>query len=123
MADPAVMVVDDDALIREMVIQVLASEGFTAIGARNGEEALQRLRQEHLQPALILLDLMMPVMDGRQFRAAQLQDPALASIPVVVISAADDGDVRAQEHVGKPFDIEELLHVVSQFTAPGSTLH
>ena len=57
-----VMVVEDDALIRDMVIQVLAWEGFTAIGASNGEDALHQLREEHLHLALILLDLMMPVM-------------------------------------------------------------
>ena len=118
-----VMVVEDDALIRDMVIQVLAWEGFTAIGASNGEDALHQLREEHLHPALILLDLMMPVMNGWQFRAEQLQDPALAGIPVVVMSALDDDDVPADAHVGKPFEIEVLLDVVSRLTPSNSTLH
>ncbi len=117
-----VMVVEDDALIREMVMQVLAGEGFTAIGASNGEEALQHLREERVHPALILLDLMMPVMNGWQFRAKQLQDPALAGIPVIVMSASDDGDVPAEARVGKPFEIEVLLDTVSRFARSGSML-
>ena len=117
-----VMVVEDDALIREMVMQVLAGEGFTAIGASNGEEALQHLREERIHPALILLDLMMPVMNGWQFRAKQLQDPALAGIPVIVMSASDDDDVPAEARVGKPFEIEVLLDTVSRFARSGSML-
>ena len=117
-----VMVVEDDVLIREMVMQVLAGEGFTAIGASNGEEALQHLREERIHPDLILLDLMMPVMNGWQFRAKQLQDPALAGIPVIVMSASDDDDVPAEAHVGKPFQIEVLLDTVSRFARSGSML-
>src|SRR5689334_1420654 len=112
-----VMVVEDDALIRDMVIEILGGEGLIAVGARNGAEALRRLRQEHVEPALILLDLMMPVMSGWQFRLEQLRDPALAGIPVVVMSASDDGAVPAEGHVAKPFEIEALLDVVSRFTA------
>ena len=59
-----VMVVEDDALIRELVLHVLAGAGFTPVEARNGQEALRRLREDRVQPALILLDLMMPVMNG-----------------------------------------------------------
>ncbi len=110
-----VMVVEDDALIREMVVQVLASEGFTAVAASNGAEALQVLRREYVQPSLILLDLMMPVMDGLQFRAEQLKDPTLAGIPVVVMSASGDDEVPcADARVRKPFRIEALLDAVSR---------
>jgi CheY-like chemotaxis protein len=122
MNDRTVMVVEDDAPVRELVIQVLAGEGFTAVGAANGEEALQRLRQERVQPALILLDLAMPVMDGWHFRLEQLLDPALAGIPVVVMSASDDGGMPADDRVAKPFEIEALLQVVSRFAGPTSTL-
>jgi CheY-like chemotaxis protein len=118
-----VMVVEDDALIREMVVQLLAGEGFTPIAARNGAEALHRLRDEHVHPALILLDLMMPVMDGWQFRAEQLRDPDLAGIPVVVMSAMDEDDVPAEAHVTKPFEIDALLDTVSRFAPPGTILH
>jgi CheY-like chemotaxis protein len=118
-----VMVVEDDVCVRELVIEILGGGGFTTVGAGNGEEALHQLRDEHVHPALILLDLMMPVMDGWQFRIEQLRDPSLARIPVVVMSASDDGGVPAEGHVGKPFDIEVLLDTVSRFTALGSRLH
>jgi CheY-like chemotaxis protein len=123
MSDGMVMVVEDDAFIRELIVQVLAGEGFASIVARNGAEALQRLRDEHLHPALILLDLMMPVMNGWQFRAEQLKDPELAGIPVVVMSASYEGDVPAEAHIGKPFGIDVLLDTVSRFTPSSVTLH
>ena len=118
-----VMVVEDDALIRELVMQVLAGEGFTAIGASNGEEALRQLRQEPLATSLILLDLSMPVMNGWQFRATQLADPALAEIPVIVMSASDEGDVPAEARVGKPFEIDALLEAVARLARSRSVLH
>ena len=118
MAGGMVMVVDDDASIREMVVEVLAMEGFAVVGARNGEEALRRLRQGELRPSLILLDLMMPVMDGWQFRAEQLQDPALARIPVVVTSAVANSDMHADGYCEKPFDWGALLSAVTRFATP-----
>jgi CheY-like chemotaxis protein len=118
-----VMVVEDDIGIRELVIEILCGEGFTAVGAGNGKEALQHLRQKHFQPALILLDLMMPVMNGWQFRIEQLRDPSLAEIPVVVMSGADDGGVPAEGHVGKPFEIDVLVETVSRFVPSSSALH
>ncbi|GEJ57746.1 response regulator [Anaeromyxobacter diazotrophicus] len=118
-----VMVVEDDVCVRELVMEILGAGGFTAVGARNGQEALQHLRQGLIQPALILLDLMMPVMDGRQFRAEQLEDPRLARIPVVVMSASDDGEVRAEGRVAKPFELQALLDVVSRLAPGGATVH
>jgi len=114
-----VMVVEDDASIREMVIELLGGEGLTAVGAENGEEALRRLRRDDLHPALILLDLMMPVMNGKEFRTEQLRDPALSRIPVVVMSALHDAEVPAEDRVAKPFDIETLLCTVSRFAPLG----
>ncbi len=118
-----VMVVEDDAHIRELVMQVLACEGFTAVAASNGAEALQYLRREYVHPALILLDLMMPVMDGWQFRAEQLKDPALARIPVVVMSASTEDEIPAAARVRKPFKIEALLDAVSRLASPRPTIH
>jgi CheY-like chemotaxis protein len=117
MADRTVMVVEDDALSREMVSTLLACEGYDAVGAANGAEALRTLWRDGVQPAVILLDLAMPVMDGRQFRAAQLADPALAEIPVVLISATDAGEVPADARVPKPIDVDALLAAVSRLTA------
>ena len=120
MADGMVMVVEDDASIRDLVIEVLAQEGFAAVGAGNGDEALRRLRQGEFRPSLILLDLMMPVMDGWQFREQQLRDPALAGIPVVVTSALADDVVDADGFCRKPFDWDALVGAVNRFAAPRS---
>ena len=88
-----ILVVDDERDIRESLGDLLREEGYDVIEAQNGVEALARLRENtHVSPCVIVLDLMMPVMDGYQFRAEQLRDSALAGIPVVVVSA--EGNVR-----------------------------
>ena len=88
-----ILVVDDEPAIRESLGDLLREEGYDVLEAQNGAEALARLREpQHEQPCVIVLDLMMPVMDGYEFRAEQLRDQALARIPVVVVSA--DGNVR-----------------------------
>lgn len=118
MADrTAVMVVEDDASIREAVAEILAFEGYEPFVARNGAEALLALRRDGLSPALILLDLMMPVMNGWQFRAEQLRDPALSRIPVVVMSASDPDGITADARVSKPFEIDALLDAIARATA------
>src|SRR5512132_4356371 len=81
-----ILIVEDDVDVRDALMQVLEFEGYRVTGASNGEEALAALRAGG-RPSLILLDLMMPVMNGSQFRAAQLADRALAAIPVIVLSA------------------------------------
>jgi len=86
-----VLVIEDDEATREAVTLLLTSEGCDVLTAANGRAALEVLRNG-ARPDLIVLDLMMPVMDGWQFRAEQKRDPALSKIPVLVISAA--GDVR-----------------------------
>ncbi len=113
-----VLIVDDDVDIRETVEEILASEGFEVATARNGAEALEKLREG--LPRLILLDLFMPVMDGVEFRRRQLADPALASVPTVVISAADalEHRVAAMHLTGaleKPLHLEVLMETVERF--------
>jgi CheY-like chemotaxis protein len=108
-----VMVVEDDHLIRQVIAEALEEEGFEVLEAANGKEALEALRQVH--PSLILLDLMMPVMNGWEFRRAQLEDPTLADIPVVVLSALKDHTVEAERSFTKPFDLEDLLDTVWDF--------
>src|SRR5438045_1700164 len=83
--DCRVLVVDDDDDIRESIISLLEDEGIGVAGANNGEAALSYLRASS-PPTFILLDLMMPVMDGAEFRAEQVRDGRLAAIPVVVLS-------------------------------------
>jgi CheY-like chemotaxis protein len=115
-----VLVVDDDPDIRETVIEVLQENGHRALGASNGVEALEQLRSSEELPCLILLDLMMPTMDGTAFRAEQLKDPVLSPIPVVVISAFRDSAEKAKElavagHLTKPVSLDALMAVVSRF--------
>jgi CheY-like chemotaxis protein len=81
------LVVDDDPAIRETLADLLQDEGYVVMTAINGKEALTRLRAGSARPCVILLDLMMPVMSGAEFYAEMRSDPALADIPVVVISA------------------------------------
>jgi CheY-like chemotaxis protein len=84
--EESVLIVDDDAAIRDALTSMLEEEGHRAVSAENGAVAMERLR-EGLRPCAILLDLMMPVMDGWDFRAMQRRDPALADIPIIVITA------------------------------------
>src|SRR5690242_10127431 len=91
-----IMVVEDDEEIRETLVDLLHDHGYEAIGARDGRDALDTLAHAKELPCLIVLDLMMPVMDGKAFREAQLQDPSLSKIPVLVISAYHDAEARSR---------------------------
>jgi CheY-like chemotaxis protein len=108
----SVLVVEDDPLIRGAMQLVLEWEDYRVTCACNGREALHLLRSGE-RPSCILLDLMLPVLDGWQFRREQQQDPALAAIPVVVVSAAYRAAcLQASGHVQKPFQPEELLEAI-----------
>jgi CheY-like chemotaxis protein len=119
MARPiSVLLVDDDRDIRDVVAQILEEEGYSVAVAGDGEAALQLLAE--VRPRLILLDLNMPVMNGVQFRKRQSQDPALAAIPTVVMSAMDRlpdlvTDPPPDEALAKPISIEKLLAVVGRY--------
>ena len=108
-----VLVVEDDPDIRATLCEALEDNGYRAVGAANGAEALDYLRSGAESPCLILLDLMMPVMDGQTFRTEQRADPKLANIPVVVISAYRDVERQANdlaaEFLSKPVRLETLL--------------
>jgi CheY-like chemotaxis protein len=113
------MVVEDDFAIRETLRELLEEEGYRVTQAANGAEALARLR-DVIVPRLILLDLMMPVMDGWEFRQAIESDPRLAAIPVIVISA-DHGleqkidAMHVEGYLPKPFELDRLLEAVERF--------
>ena len=112
-----VLIVEDDAAIREALAEILKDEGYRAEVAAHGRAALDYLRS-HEPPSLILLDLMMPVQSGWEFRAEQQGDAALAGVPVVLISG-DPGIARhavalhASGYVPKPLDVSALLRVVA----------
>ena len=109
-----VLIVEDDEDLRDMMAQMLAIEGFAATAVANGREALDYLRRA-VKPHVILLDLMMPVMDGWEFRRRQQADPELAPVPVIVLSALDRSraaPVDAIAFLKKPLDFDRLLELV-----------
>ncbi len=115
---PTVLVVEDDADARECLRQLLEGDGFRAATAENGRQALARLVRR--RPRLILLDLNMPIMDGKQFRAEMLKDEKLARIPVVVLSAEAELEVEARRlgadaYLEKPLDVRRLFALVHRF--------
>lgn len=120
-AEPTVLVVDDDRDIRETIRLILDSNGYRTLGASNGKEGLLLLGR-NAAIGLILLDMMMPVMDGRRFRDAQLGEPSLAVIPVVLITGDGNALDKAAAlgvagHLTKPLDIDDLLKVVAVHSA------
>ena len=121
-----ILIVEDDTDTREMLASFLASEGFHAVGAEDGLEALHLLRTVRRRaprtPCLVLLDLTMPRLGGQEFRRAQLGDPTVASVPVAVMSGAIDLERRAQDlgavaTVAKPIDFDLLRDVVRRYCA------
>lgn len=119
----SVLIVDDDNDIREVFADALRLIGYSVHTAANGKAALELLSESE-PPCLILLDMMMPVMNGQEFRKRQLVDPALSKIPVVVITAGRDAEQKARslgvEHgLAKPVQLDELYEVVSKFCGDG----
>jgi CheY-like chemotaxis protein len=114
----SVLVVDDDEDIRDSLIGCLEGEGYHPIGAPDGKRALQMLEELDHPPCVIVLDLMMPVMDGRKFREEQLRSPAFAKIPVVLISAygldptALARELQIADFLSKPVDPATFLQLI-----------
>jgi two-component system, chemotaxis family, chemotaxis protein CheY len=115
-----VCIVDDDDDIREALRFVIEMEGLRVIEAADGAAALQCIREQAVPCALILLDLMMPGMNGWEFRSRQMQDPALASIPVFILSGARDApqhtrDLQVEGYFEKPLDLALLAKVLDRY--------
>jgi CheY-like chemotaxis protein len=111
-----ILVVDDDTDLRETVGELLVEEGYDALLFEDGRAALEFLR-EGAEPRLILLDLMMPDMNGWQFREEQLKDERLKEIPVVVMTASrslDANPITAREILYKPIGLGQLLEAVER---------
>jgi len=114
----AVLIVEDDWDLRAMMEQTLHLEGFAPFVASNGKVALEILRSG-APIKIILLDLMMPIMDGYQFRSELMRDPSLASIPVIVISADSSvaekaARMGATAYLRKPIEVDALLHTLER---------
>jgi CheY-like chemotaxis protein len=118
-----VLIVDDDPAIRDGLCVLLETKGYRTTTAANGAEALAALCAG-LRPCLIVLDLMMPVQDGIQFREEQRRNPAIADIPVVILSARSDSEqyvaqLGAVIHISKaPLDTNAVMTVVRQLCVP-----
>lgn len=115
----SILIVEDDDDIRDTVADLLELEGHQVTSAANGREALAYLHGTSSLPDLILLDLMMPVMSGWEFRCKQRHDPRLASIPVVVLTGVDRATeaaaaLQVSMILTKPIVIHSLLDVVAQ---------
>lgn len=114
---PLILLVEDDAAIRETVSECLVSEGYRVDCAEHGAEALTRL-VEGERPSLLLLDLVMPVMNGAELVARVRREPRLASVPTLLMTAAIAAPGSSLPTVDatlvKPFDLDELLDVVGR---------
>jgi CheY-like chemotaxis protein len=114
-----ILLVEDDSAIRESVAECLQSEGHAVHAARNGAEALAWLREGN-RPTLVVLDLVMPVMDGARFLQALRSEPALRDLPAVLMTAAMASPANplplATAYLEKPFELAALLEVVERLS-------
>jgi CheY-like chemotaxis protein len=118
-----VLIAEDERDVRDAIAEALEDHDFIPLCAANGREALDMARRLAHKPCLILLDITMPEMDGRQFLHAQKQDPELRSVPVVVLTAHTDppevvAQMEAEGWLKKPVQLEELLSVVRDLCSP-----
>ena len=117
-----ILVVEDDRDLRESLRDALELEGYDVVCAENGQAALSHLGTG-ARPCVILLDLMMPVMDGWTFRKEIMKDQALAAIPVVVMTAATSaraGSVASEAILYKPLHIDQVVGVVQEHCPDGA---
>ena len=114
-----ILIVEDDVDHRETMAELLQEQGFAVVLASNGQEGLAKLR-EHTGVRAILLDVEMPVMNGARFRGEQQEDPAIASVPLVVLTGRDDcvplaKALAADAWIQKPFTPDALLQLVDRY--------
>ena len=113
----ALLLVEDDAMVRDAALSVLEESGFQVFIATHGADALELLR-DGLRPGLILLDWMMPVMNGAETLAAIQQDPELAALPLVIFSAAPPEGMAGVRTIKKPLRMRDLIALVSEYCRP-----
>lgn len=113
-----ILIVDDDEYIREMLLMAFKMEGYQAVAVANGKEAIDWLRISPL-PCLILLDLMMPVMNGREFLDAIDKDPMFSdkALTIVMITAftVDKVHPRLSGFLSKPVELDQLLGIIARY--------
>ncbi len=121
MTNKAILIVEDDRDIRESLQQILELEGYEVLTAANGREGLDVLRGGK-QPSMILLDLMMPVMNGWEFLEEQRKDQAISAIPVLVASAFGDRakSLGTAAFIKKPIELDTLLSTVNSICQPSA---
>lgn len=115
-----ILVVEDDTSIRELLVELLESEGYAVASAVNGLEGIKYLQAQG-NPDLILIDLMMPVMDGYSFRSEQLKNSSWAQIPTVVMSAEANAKEKMKNFnitafLSKPVELDTILKTVARFS-------
>jgi CheY-like chemotaxis protein len=113
-----ILLVEDDDDIRETLADLLRSRGYAVTAVTNGRDAIEWLKSS-AAPCLIILDLMLPIMDGWEFRAQQMSDPNLSAIPIIVLSGIPDAkqhavNLRAVDYLPKPIDLDRLYKTVEQ---------
>ena len=122
MSAKIVLVIEDEPSIRQIIEEILNGEGYSTLLFENGRGALEHLQKATSPvPNLIFLDMAMPIMSGSEFRKLQLQDPKLALIPTVIMSAARDIrkealDLKATHLLRKPMEIDDLIEVARRFS-------
>lgn len=119
---PCVLLVDDDEGIRDALGEMLRDEGFRVVTAENGRKAIQWLQEHRPTSCVVLLDLMMPVMDGNEFLRAKQRDVSLSAIPVLVITAAGtrfcvDQTPDIKEFIDKPIAVPQLMAALESWCA------
>jgi CheY-like chemotaxis protein len=116
-----ILIVEDDIDLREALGRLLVRDGYNVSCAAHGGAALEYLRSGLARPCVILLDLMMPIMDGRAFRQEQMQDPALCKIPVVLVTAGGRSaaaGIPAADILLKPVGFDVVARTVERFCTP-----
>lgn len=126
MSTGPILIVDDDLDIRELLAEALQDLGFASVSAANGLEAAKLIRSMEVRPSLILLDIMMPVMDGYAFLQERSKDPTLAAVPVAIITAGhgvDRGRLGNATIIPKPIDLPRLVDVIERLRSSDVTVH
>lgn len=113
-----ILIVEDEFAIADMLSALLEDEGYRVVLASNGREGLLRLADTEIHADLVLCDVMMPVLDGREMRKAMKADPALKDVPIVLMSAAEEATAInngiSGPFLSKPFDLDDLLKIIEE---------